>query len=122
MCELSYDCDIISKLEEVLGAKTVILFDCGKRDYLDLLIREVNSRNLANVEVWHDFDGISESDKIKKKSYEQICEILKLYRLYDFSDRLFVISEDSQYGNLFNYVKNGVLSSEELVEAWLTNL
>ncbi len=122
MGELSYDRDITSELEEELKAKTIILFDCGKRDYLDLLIREVNSRNLANVEVWHDFDGISDSDKIKKKSSEQICEILKLYRLYDFSDRLFVISENPQYGNLFNYVKNGVLSSEELVEAWLTNL
>jgi hypothetical protein len=122
MGELLYDRDIISKLDEVLKAKTVILFDCEKRDYLDLLVREVNSRNLANVEVWHGFDGISDNDKVKKKSYEQICEILKLYRLYEFSDRLFVISEDPQYGNLFNYVENGVLSPEELVEAWLTNL
>ncbi len=122
MCELSYDCDIISNLEEVLSAKTIILFDCGKRDYLDLLVKEINGRNLTNVEVWHGLDGISDNDKIKKKSVNQISEILKLYRLYDFSDRLFVISETSQYGNLFNYEENGVLSPEELVEAWLTNL
>ena len=119
---LSYDRDIISNLEEVLSAKKIILFDCGKRDYLDLLVKEINGRNLTNVEVWHGLDGISDNEKIKKKSSNQISEILKLYRLYDFSDRLFVISETSQYGNLFNYVENGVLSPEELVEAWLTNL
>ena len=47
-------------------------------------------------------------------------ELRKLYYLYEFSDDVFVISEDViNYPTIFNYVKTGILSLEEAMEALL---
>lgn len=46
-------------------------------------------------------------------------EFLRIYGLYDFSDKVSVISDAEQYGNLYNYVKNGILTREEMIEALL---
>lgn len=45
--------------------------------------------------------------------------IAALYRTYEFSDRVLLISEDSRYGSLFNYVNTGLLTREELYQILL---
>ena len=46
-------------------------------------------------------------------------EILNFYRMYDFSDKITVISDSDQFGSLINYVKTGILTKQEMVDALL---
>ena len=39
--------------------------------------------------------------------------------MYDFSDKVSIISDTDQYGCLFNYVKTGILTKQEMVDALL---
>lgn len=55
---------------------------------------------------------------------EQITEtemehIMKLYFMYEFSDRVQVFSKRSIYGKLFSLKETGLISSEEIREAVL---
>lgn len=52
-------------------------------------------------------------------SSEEYGKIQEIYNLYECSDRLQIISGNSQYGNLLNYVKTGLLSEEQVYEALL---
>ena len=39
--------------------------------------------------------------------------------MYDFSDRFYVLSNDSQHGVLLNYVKTGIMMQEDVFQALL---
>ena len=39
--------------------------------------------------------------------------------MYDFSDKVDVIADSPQYASMLNYVKTGILSKEEMIEALL---
>lgn len=53
-------------------------------------------------------------------SHEEACELSQLYLTYEFSDRFALISEQEQYGTIFNYVDTGILTEEEAVKAILS--
>lgn len=42
---------------------------------------------------------------------------LEIYRLYEFSNRVRYVSDNTQYGNLLNYLKTGVINRDELFES-----
>lgn len=46
-------------------------------------------------------------------------QLVKLYLMYEFSDRFQILSYDSNFGNIFNYVKTGIMTAEEAFEAIL---
>lgn len=48
---------------------------------------------------------------------QQQAELLKIYRMYEFSDRFRVVSRDSQFGGIWNYVDAGILTEQEAFEA-----
>ena len=48
---------------------------------------------------------------------EQQTELLKTYHTYEFSDRFRVVSWDSQFGSIWNYVDVGILTEQEALEA-----
>ena len=48
---------------------------------------------------------------------EQQAELLKTYHMYEFSDRFRVVSRDSRFGSLWNYVDAGILTEQEALEA-----
>lgn len=50
---------------------------------------------------------------------ENIESILKLYYLYEFSNRIQVISDSACFGSLLEYVDMGILTMEEAVDALL---
>ncbi len=52
-------------------------------------------------------------------SDEEYYEIENMYYLYEFSDRIHIISRNSQYGSLDNYISNGLLTEEEAFLALL---
>lgn len=42
---------------------------------------------------------------------------LELYRTYEFSDRFCVLAESGQYGSVWNYVRRGILTPGDALEA-----
>lgn len=42
--------------------------------------------------------------------------IMRIYYMYDFSDRFQIISDNPQYGGLLNYVKTGLMTWEDIFE------
>lgn len=44
---------------------------------------------------------------------------LELYRLYEFSDRVHYVSNNTQFGTLLNYLKTGIITKDELYESLL---
>lgn len=50
-------------------------------------------------------------------SEEEMRMLLNIYLSYEASDKLFLFSYSKNYGSLWNYVNNGLISEEEMVEA-----
>lgn len=48
---------------------------------------------------------------------EQETELIKTYHMYEFSDRFRVVSRDSRFGSIWNYVDAGILTEQEALEA-----
>ena len=44
-------------------------------------------------------------------------DFLELYRMYEFSDKVIYIGESDQYGSLWNYVREGLITIEQALEA-----
>ncbi len=43
----------------------------------------------------------------------------KYYYLYEYSDEIDVIKDDPRYPGMLNYVKTGLMTKEEMIEALL---
>ncbi len=41
------------------------------------------------------------------------AEFMEVYRSYEFSDKFVVLSESEQYGSIWNYVRNGIITVDE---------
>lgn len=54
--------------------------------------------------------------RISDTQYNLIC---KMYYMYEFSGRMHIINKNYSFGSLFNYIKTGVLTEEEMFEAML---
>lgn len=52
-------------------------------------------------------------------SEKEMRAFLDLYRLYESSDKLVLLTDSRNYGTLWNYVNNGIMSAEEVLEAIL---
>lgn len=61
------------------------------------------------------------NNKLKNYNYElsSACKerIAELYNLYEFSDEILMINSTPLYPSLFNYVKTGILTEEEMIQA-----
>ena len=51
---------------------------------------------------------------------KEMESLIGLYRSYEASDKLMLLSDSRNYGSLWNYVSDGIVSSEELFESMLT--
>ena len=105
----------LNRLKELIAAgKKVIIFNYNDQGLLYSLRDGLSQKKYANVEIWQCFEEMS--DYISR---DEIDNILEMYHMYDFSDKVLVISDPDQFGSVFNYVKNGILSKEEMVKAVL---
>lgn len=112
--------NLISNLEDALArGERVVLYACDDELLLEMLIKHIHDRVNSNIELLHCLKTDMNISFAKEIPVEWMNELLNLYRLYDFSDNVIVIEESNQYGTLFNYVKCGLLSIEELVEAFM---
>ena len=103
----------------ICNGKIVVLFDYEGIDILQSLCKELVSRKTSNVEIWQSIGEELNAELSKYVSKEIIDKAIDIYRMYDFSDKVFVISDSDQYGSMFNYSKTGILTKQEMVDALL---
>lgn len=111
----SLDCVIIKR-------DKVIVFDHDDIDILSILCDGLRDRKIENVVICQ---NIEESFNCEVSTYvtrQEMGEILEVYRMYDFSDKVFVVSDSNQYGSIFNYVRNGIMTKQEMAEALLCKI
>lgn len=120
MSVIVYKSKIICQLEKQINdGKRLLIFDCQDVGFFLLFCEEIEKRNLSNIEIWHSLEVLTAHGFSRRITAKQMDEVLEIYRLYDFSDKVVVISEGVQYGSLFSYVRNGILTAEEMVDAIL---
>ena len=114
--------EIINDLEEYIRqSDLVILVDINCANPMtDMLCRSnallETSRRVVIISV------VNMSIKYEKHIYRTVTELemrilLEIYRLYESSDRLLLFTDSRNYGSTWNYVNNGLLSSEEMLDA-----
>lgn len=55
----------------------------------------------------------------RRISMQELKWLKGLYGTYEFSDRFQILSDSGNYGNIFNYVENGLMTPEEAFHAVL---
>ena len=109
---------IVEKIEKELNRGTkIIVYDLDDENLLRKICDEIKCRSQILIWTTCKFDNPGEC--IEHIDGTSMRSIMSLYNLYDFSDKVVVISDSTQYGSLFNYVNTGVLSSDEMVKALL---
>ncbi len=104
---------------EINNGKKVILVDLMDSDIIKLLLMRIREKNCEYVNIWHCIDFKSVDSHLNCLPQSKMDIILEIYRTYDFSDKVFVISDSDEYGSLFNYVKTGILTKREMVDSLL---
>ena len=112
--------EAVCRLEKFINdGKKVLIFDADDLDILHLIYYGLKYQEITDVEIWH---CIEEASDYKYSTYitrKEMDEILEIYNMYDFSDKVIVVSNSNQYGSLFNYVKTGILTKQEMVDSLL---
>ncbi len=118
------DREILFRIESYLESyDKVILIDTGFADkYMsglcDSLVSAVTDKKyvlISNVEYpkkpgWHTYMTVPK---------RELETMMSLYRCYEASDKLVLLSEENNYGCIWNYVKNGIMSLDEAFAAVL---
>lgn len=99
--------------------KKIILVDHSDAQLIDLLHKKILQLKKSSVEIWvcQNNEKYNDLENIRNISRLDMDELLRIYRLYAFSDNFVVIADTKIQGNLFNYVEHGILKKEELVDA-----
>lgn len=112
--------EIVCELEQKISeGKRIFLLNQYDEKLLGLLCKGIKEHDLWDAEVWHCMDDASGYYQAQRISRKEMDEVREMYFMYDFSDRVSVISDTSQYGSLFNYLENGVITIEDMMEALL---
>lgn len=56
---------------------------------------------------------------VRKLDKQQMNEVMEIYHMYEFTDKIHIVSENLQYPSIINYVTTGVLKEEEFYKALL---
>lgn len=109
------------------GYEKVIIFDCKCKKVIDLFNYFINYKDLGKITSKIVILSTEKINVTLQSSNVDVCVIsktdltflLNIYRMYEFSDRITLISESSQYPSLLNYILTGMLTEEEFIDALL---
>lgn len=115
----------IKKWEKYLEEySSIIIFDDRNEDISKYKLVFLENKLEACVQKQILIMGLKDDVSASKKEYQVITEqeynlILRLYRMYEFTDKLRVIALSPQFGSMFNYLSTGIITQEEYFEALL---
>lgn len=108
--------DILVKLEAALETfdRVLLVTDDLQEPFITSSMKKILVLTTKNIPL-ADIPQITYSQITAK----QQTELLKLYGMYEFSDRFQVIAADGRFGSLWNYVETGILTAQEAMEVLL---
>ncbi len=117
---IAYKSRIICSMENLINTgKKIIIYDCSDEGLLESLYADIKDRKMNEIEIWHNLKENNQYNSLRWITREEMDEIIDIYRLYDFSDKVMLINTTSQYGSLFNYINENLLTKDEVSEAIL---
>ena len=102
--------------------KRIFIVIISDMEVITLLYSKAREKLLDRLEIWHSLKSIESNNNLTYVSEEGMNNIHGWILLYESSDKVSVISDSNQYGTLFNYVKTGILSKEEMADVLLYNI
>ncbi len=115
----------IEKLEKYLEEySSIIIFDDRNEEISRYKLAFFESDLKAYEQKKILIMGLKNDVDTAKKEYKIITEqeyssILQLYRMYEFTDKLRIVSHFLQFGSMLNYLSTGIITEEEYFEALL---
>ena len=99
-------------------SKLIIFDDISEKLICDT-IEYIEKRQLKNWQVIGTKRICLDTNNYTKVSNRQFRYIKEVFNTYEASDKLIYMSNDVIYGTLMNYMKNGLMTEEEMLEALL---
>lgn len=116
-----YNNSIVNELEALINEKNwIILFNIDNIALNRAVLAELGSRRKKNYKIWarNDIPELHENvDRFLTR--EEMNKILELFYLYDFSDKVRLITETKNQPTLLNFLNNGLLSENEVASILL---
>lgn len=106
----------------------ILVLDCDKITDKGLIYRFLKHMNrpftekkylvlLNDIEVLRNIEEyIIDVVLLSRKEFD---ELMQIYRMYEFTDRITLVSEKNNFPGILNYLHNGILSEQECFEALL---
>jgi len=112
--------DDLKKLGMLIeDGKKIILFDCADTKLLKYIVQWIIECKIADLVIWQSIEKSLTDEYVEFISKKTMCDIVSMYHMYDFSDKVLLVSNITQYGSLFNYVNTGIFTKQEMVDALL---
>ncbi len=113
--------EILEKIKQASEKGIVFLYEDCEESYFAIILDKSAYCN-KKIEIWNSESAINSMPELAIVTKEEFEEVKKLYHTFEFSNRIIDVSNSSNYPSLFNYVNQGILTEEELVEALLYKL
>jgi|GEM_PF-2817025 len=122
--------NVINNLERALNAgKKMLICNIRRKSVLEKLTTIILEKN-CDILLWTiQIDGMEDflSDEYPKVdrilSQIEMDELISLYHLYEFTDKIIFLSEaQCNYPSLMNFVRLGILSEDEMLEALIYSI
>lgn len=108
--------------KEIENGKKILIFNISDVDLLKSIDDAIKGNKIINLVVWQSTEESFRNGYVKYITNEMINEALSMYRMYDFSDKVFVISDSDRYGSLLNYDVSGILTKNEIAYALIADI
>ena len=92
--------NVVDRLKMKIN-KNVHIFIFNHGDSILKIFCDTIIANDSKVEIWCSKDCTVQNERIVNFSEEELNEVLDYYRLYDFSDKVTVITQSEQFGSLW---------------------
>lgn len=117
--ETGMESKLLQQLEEWLAAYDHIFLVPEEDTYVSGILRAGAGKTRERKILLLSTDPITVGDGFTNRQIaeENQMQLLRLYHMYEFSDRFSVLSEENAYGGLFHLVTTGQLSMEEAAQA-----
>lgn len=119
--------EVVKRIENDLKEFALVLFiESGKEfaeEWLGCVIKLLRLKDTTKkIMILSDIDisfGNFYNYAYYKVNRNEKEALERLYFMYDFSNRFFMISDRQQYGSLNNYIRTGVITMEEIIQILL---
>lgn len=109
---------MLDSLKQKIAENKYIFLYAGKElEFLQLIAEAIEMNN--KIEIWHSIKSFKSYQCVQFITSSEMDRLMEYYLLYEFSDKIFVISDSIQYGTIFNYIETGILTNQEVAKALL---